>query len=71
MQELEYALCTQFKGFNLYNLDNTDIETLIPFIQYVNLKNSKKAIRRKGIIYKNGKQYKKVSANASWVNSIF
>lgn len=71
MQELEFNLCKEFSGFNLYALDETDVETLIPFIVYVNMRNSGSKTRNGNIRYKNGKAYKKVTGKASWVNSIF
>lgn len=71
MQELEYILCKKFQGFNLYNLDETDVETLIPFIQYVNLRNSNGKTSNGNVKYKGGKAYKKVTGKTSWVNSIF
>jgi hypothetical protein len=64
-------LCEKFKGFNLYNLDETDIETLWPFIQYVNIRTSNGKVSNGNIKYKDGKAYKKVTGKASWVNSIF
>jgi Zn-finger nucleic acid-binding protein len=71
MQELEFSLCERFQGFNLFNLDETDVETLIPFIQYVSLRNSNGKTRNGNMKYKDGKTYKKTTAKASWVNSIF
>ena len=71
MQELEFTLCERFKGFNLYNLDETDVETLIPFIIYLNIRDSGGKTNDGIIRYKDGKAYKKANASASWVNSIF
>lgn len=71
MQELEYNLCSMFSGFNLYNLDNTDIETLIPFINYINMRNGDGTDKNSNVKHINGKEYRKVNANASWANSIF
>jgi hypothetical protein len=71
MQELEYVLCEKFQGFNLFNLDETDVETLIPFIMYVNLRNSNGKTRNGKVKYRDGKAYKQTTAKASWVNSIF
>lgn len=72
MQEIEFILCERFHGFNLYNLDETDIETLLPFIQYLRVKSLDGKSKNGNTKYKDGKQYKKVTAKqASWVNSIF
>ena len=71
MQALEYNLCKAFSGFNLFNLDETDIETLIPFIEYMNLKNSKGTVKHGNIKYVNGKPYRKVNASASWAKNLF
>jgi hypothetical protein len=71
MQELEFTLCKEFQGFNLHNLDETDVVTLIPFILYVNIRNSNGKASNGNVKYREGKAYKKTTAKASWVNSIF
>jgi len=64
-------------GTTLKDLDETDIETLLPyFFWYDNeFNNDKKPVNEvadSSIVYRNGKAYKKVTAGqADWAKSIF
>jgi len=42
MQALEYNVCKALPGCSLESLDNTDIDTLFAFIEYINAKNTEK-----------------------------
>jgi len=57
MQALEYNVCKALPGCSLESLDNTDIDTLFAFIEYINAKNTEK---NEEFVEINGKKYKKV-----------
>lgn len=59
MQALEYNLCKVIQGSTLESLDNTNIDTLFAFIEYINAKNDEK---NSAFIEINGKMYKKVDS---------
>jgi hypothetical protein len=62
--KIEYMLCKEFSGFSLNDLDNTDIDSLIPFILFaleVNRRGTPNQDEEYMII--NGKKYKKAKGN--------
>lgn len=65
---IEYRLCKEFNGFNLYNIDETDVDSLIPFILYALVDKGKGAGHHNTpdegeYIVINGKKYKKAAGN--------
>lgn len=60
-QELEFQICRVLPGTSLSSLDDTDIETLIPFIEYIISRNKDKEQEQaqEGVMI-NGRLYKKV-----------